>query len=173
MAIDTINVTYLPLPVITLGKDTLICPGQTITLAANVNTAVKYKWQDGSNFPSFSVRDTGYFSVTVQNICGTASNSIIIRKGICNLYIPNSFSPNGDNINDKFKINYPAAVKQFKMDIYNRYGQVVFNSTKNDVGWDGRFQSLAQPAGAYAWVISFIDVDGKNKVLKGTVLLLR
>lgn len=170
---DSINVKYTALPYVTLGRDTLLCSGQTILLQPYVNIPVNYRWQDGSNFPSFNVKDTGVFTVTVNNICGTASTSVVVKKGICDLYIPNSFTPNNDNLNDVFKIKYPFAVKSFKMNIYNRYGQLIFLGTDILKGWGGRFGGLQQQAGVYIWNISFTDIDGKIKTLKGTVLLLR
>lgn len=170
---DSIDVKYLPVPIVTLGKDTILCPGQTISLTALVNTAVQFSWQDGSDFPSFNVRDTGKFTVTVENICGTARSSLVVRKGICQLYIPNTFSPNKDNLNDIFRIKYPFAVQRFNMSIYNRYGQKVFSSADIAHGWDGNYRGLPQSVGAYLWIISFTDIDGENKTLQGTVLLLR
>ena len=59
------------------------------------------------------------------------------------------------------------------MSIYNRYGQKVFSSTDIMRGWHGNFGGLPQAAGAYVWNISFADIDGENKNLQGTVLLLR
>ncbi len=170
---DSINVKYLPTPIVMLGKDTLLCPGQAISLRPFVNTAVKYKWQDGSNLPSFNVRDTGSFTVSVENVCGSARTSITVRKGICQLYIPNAFTPNSDNVNDFFRIKYPFAVQRFQMLVYNRYGQQIFASSDIGRGWDGKYGGLPQPGGAYVWIISFVDIDGENKSLQGTVLLLR
>ncbi len=170
---DSINVKYLLLPIVTLGNDTLLCPGQTISLTPNVNTNVQYSWQNGSNLPSINVSDTGTFTINVENFCGTARSSIIVRKGICQLYIPNSFTPNGDNLNDIFRIKYPFSVKQFQMSVYNRYGQIVFTTEDMAKGWDGNFKGVQQPRGTFVWIISFTDIDGRSKVLQGTVLLLR
>lgn len=170
---DSINIAYLPLPVLTLGRDTIICLGQPITLLPHVNTNVAFRWQDGSSFPSFTVTDTGTYTVTVQNICGTASASVLVKKGICQLYIPNSFTPNNDNINDVFRIKYPFAVQKFNMHIYNRYGQQVFTSKDINRGWNGQYAGLPQSPGVYVWMLSFVDTDGKNKILQGTVLLIR
>jgi gliding motility-associated-like protein len=59
------------------------------------------------------------------------------------------------------------------MSIYNRYGQKVFSSADIAHGWDGNYRGLPQSVGAYLWIISFTDIDGENKTLQGTVLLLR
>ena len=171
--VDSINVKYTPMPVVTLGKDTLLCPGQIMLVQPVVNTPVKYSWQDGNNFPSYNVKDTGVYTVTVHNTCGTATTSIVVRKGICQLYIPNSFTPNNDNLNDVFRIKYPFAVQRFRMAIYNRYGQQIFTSSDIFKGWNGTYGGLPQSGGAYVWMISFTDIDGRNKSLQGTVLLLR
>ncbi len=170
---DSINVSYLQAPILTLLKDTLICPRQTITLMPSVNTPVKYLWQDGSKLPFLNIKDTGNFQLTVENVCGTAKRSIKVRKGICQLFIPNSFSPNNDNLNDVFRIKYPFIVRSYHMNIYNRFGQQLFSTKDISVGWDGRFKGLPQLGGAYVWQISFIDTDGSSKTLQGTVMLIR
>ena len=113
------------------------------------------------------------YTVTVANSCSTARTSLLVKKGICQLYIPNSFTPNNDNVNDVFRIKYPFAVQRFRMTVYNRYRQLIYNSTDIFKGWNGSFGGLPQPGGAYVWMISFTDIDGKNKSLQGTVLLLR
>lgn len=170
---DTVAVRYLQTPVVTLGNDTFICAGNSFFLNALVNTAVDYRWQDGSIASSFNVSDTGIFTVTVSNFCGTAQQSVVVRKGLCKVSIPNSFSPNNDLLNDVFKMIYPYALTDFRMIIYNRFGQKIFTSVDMNKGWDGNFSGKPQTRGVYVWVISFKDIDGETKNLKGTVYLYR
>lgn len=170
---DSINISYIPKPVFTLGRDTFICEGQPILLRPTLNTAGEYRWQDGSNLTSYNVTDTGKYTLTVKNTCGSYSSSILISEGICQLYIPSAFSPNMDNLNDVFRVKYPFSVKNFRMVIYNNYGQRVFEAADMAKGWDGSFKGEQQSVGAYVWVISLTDIDGRNKTVKGTVMLLR
>ncbi len=170
---DTVVIRFLQTPVVTLGNDTFICPANTFLLTALVNTEVDFNWQDGSHSASFNVSDTGIFTVTVNNICGIAQQTIVVRKGLCQLQIPNSFSPNDDLLNDVFRMRYPYAIENFQMIIYNRFGQKIFTSYNITKGWDGKFTGRPQTRGVYVWMISFRDIDGETKTLKGTVYLYR
>jgi gliding motility-associated-like protein len=59
------------------------------------------------------------------------------------------------------------------MQVFNRWGEIVYNSTDPYKGWDGRNKGVWQPADAYVWMIALTDLDGKQGVYKGTVLLVR
>ncbi|MDN3655357.1 gliding motility-associated C-terminal domain-containing protein [Ferruginibacter paludis] len=172
-AADTINISYIPKPLFTLGTDTFICKGMSIMLRPALNTPVEYHWQDGSTFSFFNVTDSGKYILTVSNECGTATSSIIISQGVCQVYIPTAFSPNNDNLNDIFRVKYPFSVNKFRMIVYNRFGERIFETVNMTKGWDGTFNRSKQPAGAYLWVISLTDIDGRDKAIKGTVLLIR
>lgn len=170
---DSVNIFYTAKPLFTLGRDTFICKGQGILLNPTVNTAVEYHWQDGSNFSSYTVTDTGRYILTVFNECGTATSSVMINQGVCQLYLPNAFTPNSDNLNDIFRVKYPFVVKEFNLAVYNRFGQKIFETSSMAKGWDGSFNGAMQPGGAYVWVVSLTDIDGRNKTINGTVLLIR
>ena len=170
---DSIHITYKPKPVFTLGRDTFVCKGQSILLSPIINTVAEYLWQDNSNASFYNVTDTGKYILTLTNECGTATSSIIISRGICQLYLPAAFSPNGDNLNDIFRVKYPFQVKKFKLIIYNKYGQKVFETADMSVGWDGSFMGDQQPLGAYIWLISLTDIDGRDKTVKGTIMLVK
>jgi gliding motility-associated-like protein len=84
--------------------------------------------------------------------------------------VPNAFTPNGDGLNDTFRpvVDYER-VRQFSMVIYNRWGQLVFETTNPAEGWDGK----NAPAGVYSWVISYSDMVGKVMKMRGSVVLVR
>ncbi|MBS1927980.1 MAG: gliding motility-associated C-terminal domain-containing protein [Bacteroidetes bacterium] len=88
-------------------------------------------------------------------------------------YIPNAFSPNGDGLNDVFIPTPVNMVKTNYFKVYNRLGQMVFETNEWRKGWDGRYLGKIQPIGAYVWVIQGIDKAGKTIQMKGTVLLVR
>ena len=173
IAKDSINISYTPKPVFTLGKDTFVCKGQSILLRPTINTITKYRWQNGSNSSTYNVTDTGTYILTVTNECGIASDSISICRGVCQLYVPSAFSPNMDNLNDVFRIKYPFTVKKYNITIYNKYGQKIFEAADMAKSWDGNYNGEPQSIGAYVWVISLTDIDGKDKTVKGTVMLLK
>lgn len=170
---DSIHINYTPKPVFTLGRDTFVCKGQSILLSPSVNIVAAYAWQDGSNASFYNAADTGKYILTLTNECGTATSSVIISQGICQLYIPSAFSPNGDNLNDIFRLKYPFQVKKFKMVVYNKYGQKVFEAADMLSGWDGTYKGEQQPLGGYVWLISLTDIDGRDKTVKGTIMLVK
>jgi gliding motility-associated-like protein len=158
---------------ISLGNDTFICKGDNVLLQPSGVDEGTYSWQDGSTNPFYIVKDTGVYVLTVSNVCGTATRSIKIDQGVCQLYLPNAFTPDYNGLNDIFKVKYPFIVKQFRFTIYNRYGQIIFETNNMLTGWDGNFNGKAQPAGGYVWQISFTDIDNRVKMLTGKVLLIR
>jgi len=88
-------------------------------------------------------------------------------------FIPNAFTPNGDGLNDEFKIEGLKHQKLVQFSIYNRYGQEVFSTHNIDQGWDGRY--LGQPCDmdVYYYVIELAKPNAENEVIKGDVSLIR
>jgi gliding motility-associated-like protein len=170
---DTANITYRLKPVFDLGNDTSICKGQTLTLQPHVNGNATYKWQNGSTGSSFNVTGPGIYEVTVTNECGHRSDKVAIDQGLCLLVMPNAFSPNHDRLNDVFRIKHPWYIKEFHMMIFNRWGEKVFESYDANQGWNGTWNGIDQPSGAYVWVISLTDKDGQKDSSRGIVILAR
>jgi gliding motility-associated-like protein len=87
--------------------------------------------------------------------------------------MPNAFSPNGDGINDEFRISGITYQRLGVFTVFNRYGQEVFRTTDPLVGWDGRYKGKACDAGTYYYFVSIIYPGGLTRQYKGDVLLLR
>ncbi|MFH1159802.1 MAG: gliding motility-associated C-terminal domain-containing protein [bacterium] len=90
-------------------------------------------------------------------------------------YIPNAFTPNGDGLNDVFRIlgTPPENITEFHFQIFNRWGQVVFSTTNIEEPWDGTVKGKPSPEGVYVWAIYYKD-DNKHTVTnKGTLTLIR
>lgn len=87
------------------------------------------------------------------------------------LFVPNAFTPLSDK-NNLFK-PAQAAVSDYRMNIYNRQGVLVFDSEDITYGWDGRSKGEVCPSGTYVYVISFRDTEGKPHTQKGTLMLLK
>jgi gliding motility-associated-like protein len=172
IAKDTINVDYNLKPKFSLGVDSRICLGNELILDPKI-TSVNYLWQDGSTNPTYTVTQPGVYSLTATNSCGPTTDYITIGNGICDLYVPNTFTPNGDTKNDLFKASYGDNVTEFHLQVYNRYGQIVFETKDKNKGWDGKFLGSRQPFGAYAWIIQYkTSVNRSLQKLQGTVLLI-
>jgi gliding motility-associated-like protein len=171
-AADSVLIAFRYLPKFSLGADTSLCSGQSFRLAPQAGLG-QYVWNDGSTATAYTVTQPGTFSLTITNSCGTASDAITVTKGVCQLYMPNAFTPDNNGKNDNFRVKYPQFIKTFRMQVFNRWGEIVYNSTDPYKGWDGRNKGVWQPADAYVWMIALTDLDGKQGVYKGTVLLVR
>ncbi|MBO9204814.1 MULTISPECIES: FG-GAP-like repeat-containing protein [Niastella] len=170
-ATDTTHVEYLVLNAY-LGNDTTLCDGMTIVLKPVARNA-SVVWQDGSNGATFTVTQPGTYKVAITNQCETAGDEITIKRGLCELFMPNAFTPNRDGVNDVFRVKDHAFIKSFDMQIFNRWGQLVYKSKDAGSGWDGTLNGLIQPAGNYIWMIVLTDHEGNRKQFKGTVLLIQ
>jgi gliding motility-associated-like protein len=173
IAKDTINISYNLKPKFTLGADRQICVGTTILLDPKI-TDVSYVWQDGSINKVYLATKEGRYTLTATNFCGSTTDEINLTKGVCELYIPNAFTPNGDIWNNEFKAYYGDNVVEFKLTVFNRYGQLLFTTKDKNRGWDGKVNGVAQLQGAYTWVIEYrIKQTVEANVMKGVVMLLR
>ncbi|WP_316837630.1 gliding motility-associated C-terminal domain-containing protein [Pedobacter nutrimenti] len=98
---------------------------------------------------------------------GTADNPL--KNGV---FIPNTFTPNGDGKNDIFYV-YGNTIAQVKMRIYNQWGQFIYESLNIQNGWDGTYKGQLQPNGVYVYQIELVFTDGTTDNKKGTITLLR
>lgn len=171
---DTINVSYDLKPVFTLGTDRLICGGQIITLQPSIQNGqgIIYLWQDGSRGTTYNVTAPGNYFLQLSNICGSKADSVIVSKGACKLYVPTAFTPNGDGLNDVFKAAYGENITKFRMTVYNRWGEKVFESSDINKGWDGTYSGKIL-SGVFVWMIQYDTIDSKSQLMKGTVILIR
>ena len=169
-------------PVASAGPDKTILKGDTATLNGIVKgTAVDYYWSPAS-FMSDDHATTPYVFPPANNVytlyvtstvgCGAASDDVLV-KVYNSFFVPNSFTPNGDGNNDKFRILMLDNYKLSHLLIYNRWGQLVFKSEGVYNGWDGTFKGQPQPAGVYVYHLE-IQAPFRDKIVKqGTILLLR
>lgn len=160
---------------------TIFVPEVTVTdLSENV-TECTLNWGDGSTGPcsqnTHSYAKYGKYDITqtVTNEAGcTDSLTItIIKEPEYRLFLPNAFTPDGNNNNELFK---PAGLgwEEYSFRIYNRWGQKIFETHNTDVGWDGRMNGKEEQTGLYVYHISFRDaVDQKWHEFRGSVTLLK
>jgi len=110
-----------------------------------------------------------------QNGCSDTVSGTQIVEGEYALFLPNSFTPNGDGMNDNF---YPVgdkiSVENYSFKIFNRWGEMVFNTTDFGASWDGEYKGSQVASDAYIWKIDLVDASsGETKNFNGYVLLTR
>lgn len=174
--------TVNALPIVNAGPDKLIQAGTSTTLNATVTppAGYVYLWSPAAGLNSSGVLvptasptvNTTYLLKVDNPVTHCSGQDEVLVQVISKLYIPNTFTPNGDGRNDTWKIPgmplYPNGV----VTIYNRYGQKIFEKTNYSGNeWDGTFKGAQQPTGSYVYYISLNNPA--KEVFKGTVLIIR
>jgi len=131
-----------------------------------------YLWHDGSTGNQYVAHTTGFYSVTVTNSCGTAQSGVQVINGNCGVYFPNAFTPNGDGRNETFKVITDNRLQAFHLEIFNRWGQVIFETADPHKGWDGTFNGRTAPNGTYVWKCWYKKSEQTTN-LQGTLILTR
>ena len=171
-ATDLFNLGIDEKPYIDLGPDTTICIG--FTLLFNGSSKGHYLWQDGSIDTSLLVDKAGIYYASVQNQCGIVSDSCEVFYEDCRqvIWVPNAFTPNNDGVNDVFK-PYIENVNEYHLYIYNRWGQLLFQTQDINEGWDGDFNANKSPDDSYTWRIDYTNFDGDSFNKYGFLILYR
>lgn len=161
-----------------LSKDT-ICPGECVDITAVGNTpGAEYFFEvpGGEPDPTKPLRvcyaKAGVYTITRQgkynDACIKKLSKTLVADPFNGGYFPNAFTPDNDTRNDQFKLIFKCPPAQYRLQIFGRWGELLFETTQPGEGWDGRVNGNPAPSDAYAWVAT---VDGK--VRKGSVTLLR
>lgn len=181
---DTVEITILPRIRPFAGNDTMVIVGQPLHF--NATGGVSYIWSPATGLSNTDTHnptglygvetDTVTYIVEVYNIAGcfdTASVRVTVFKTNPYIFVPTGFTPNGDGLNDHLR---PIAVGVQKINyfrVFNRWGQLVFATTTNGHGWDGKIGGVPQGTNVFAWMVGAVDYLGKPIFLKGTSTLIR
>ena len=178
-ATDTINITAFPGPQVDAGPDQTIISGDQILLQATAGAGT-YLWSppaglSASNIlnPMASPMQNTVYTLTATTSQGcTSSDQVSIV--VLNCFDPqNAFTPNGDGINDVWMVNLRDCFTKSKVEVFNRYGGKVFESTAYKNDWNGKFKGNDLPDGTYYYVITLDLINGKKVYHKGNVTILR
>lgn len=125
-----------------------------------------YLWQpSGETTRYISVKGPGLYRVTVGNSWKCETTAAVEVKQVCppRLFVANAFSPNGDGTNDMYTV-YSAHVGTYQMLIFNRWGEIIFESRDRNHHWDGIYRGEPMPVGVYAWIITY---EGDSEEYRG------
>jgi gliding motility-associated-like protein len=185
----TVVNVYQPYPVTASinPQDSVIALGSSIQLSTAINNLStqainSYSWTpvNGLNCldcpdPVASPFQTTNYYLTVnygKNCTTTASNKIEVGPGP-DVYIPNAFTPNGDEVNDVFTV-FGTTLQSVGMKIFNRWGEKVFDSGDSQwASWNGTYKGVSQPTGVYVYTVELVYLDGRKKFKDGSVTLIR
>lgn len=164
-----------PIPGFNLGRDTSLCNGYNLLLKASFPGAT-YRWNNGSNDSVIIAIKTGeYWAEANLNGCSFRDTLIFQQKDCaCDIKMPNAFSPNGDGINDFYIPSIKCFPKDYHFSIFNRLGQMVFESRSYSTIWDGKFNGTNLPVATYYYILSFFNTDQmETEKAAGSITLLR
>ena len=175
--IKTVKV-YLQ-PVIDAGMSFIVPQGTTVQFSPTINdsTNVTYAWTPAADFvhpdslrPFLVVNKNQKYKVTATGEGNCTASDTLSVVALKTLIIPNAFSPNGDNINDKWEIGNLADYSYATVEIFNRNGQLVFKSYGYSYPWNGTYNGKSLPVGTYYYIIDFKNAFPKQS---GYVVILR
>ncbi len=181
---DTVIVTVLPKIFPFAGNDTAVVVGQPLQLNATGGTGYEWSPPIALNNPLIHNPIATYdgsidsitYKVLINNEAGCVDSAYVtvrVFKTNPQIFVPTAFTPNGDGKNDIFR---PIAVGIAKFDyfrVFNRWGQLVYQTQRVGVGWDGRISGKEQATGTFVWLVKGTDYTGKTVFAKGTVTLIR
>jgi gliding motility-associated-like protein len=176
----TVTVTVAPGAVANAGPDATILAGDTYLMAAT-GSAGTYLWTPSSALNSTSIltpvanpTTTTTYTLKVTTALGCIATDDVIITVVPYCVKPmDAFTPNGDGINDLWLVTNDNCIIRAKAQVFNRYGNKVFESNDYKNNWDGTYKGKPLPDGTYYYKIYFTLVNGKEVFLKGSVTILR
>ncbi len=175
---DTVWINIKPAVEANLGEDLLLCENTAHPLFAPDCDSCSFFWSTGSISDSILVNEQGTYWLSVKNNNGCISNdtvNVLMSKCECEFYIPNSFTPNNDGLNELFKPVYYCDIADYSLSIFNRWGALVYQSNNIDSAWNGKFNNILVPTGVYCFVVSYqplIKGKANNRVTKTGIVNL-
>lgn len=155
------------------GPDHMINIGESVQLTTVTSGSVSsYYWEPGNvaptASPTVSPAESTTYTVLVTDIYGCTASDEVHVKVVLPLFIPNAFTPNGDGVHDVWEVQGLERFADLKVEIYNRWGNLIYSSRGSYKPWDGKKNGEYMPVGTYYYVI---DVGDEMKPLTGAILL--
>jgi gliding motility-associated-like protein len=175
---DDLKVSFIPPPSVNAGQIRYVLKDRTITLNPTVSDEnVQYLWS-----PNIAISDTKIknpvitgdvdrtYTLQVTDSRGCVSEDKVFIKVSPELTVPNTFTPNGDGINDFWDVKGLVAYQDAIIDIFNRYGTKLYHTIGYNIPWNGTFNGQTLPTGTYFYII---NTKVNNQVISGSVTILR
>jgi len=186
----TYNVNYVASPVAPIKMQSIDAVANQLTPLQARTFGTSYNWvvKSSSNFGStaflsntsisnpnlvINAETTFHIEIKASNGCITVDTLQAKIFNEASAYLPTAFSPNGDGVNDEFKIVPVGIVALRYFRIMNQFGQTVFETSNLSQGWDGRSGGVAQPIATYIWAAETLDINGNVLKQSGSVTLIR
>jgi gliding motility-associated-like protein len=179
---NSISVDVYPLPQINLGVDQIIQEGDSVQIIASENLGYQYLWTptNGLNCNTCatvwaSPQTTTAYEVIVTDIntgCSSSDSILVSVETKEIIFLPSGFTPNADGFNDVLYLR-GTGIELFQLDVYDRFGNLVFSTNNQQYGWDGFIDEKAANAGSYTYLLTGSFKSGAAINQKGTLTLVR
>ncbi len=175
----TYVLTYYPRVPLVLRSDTTLCLETQLSIGVNVDMDHTYQWNTGSSGATMTVEEPGNYQLTATHkYCPfVESDDVIIDYKDCNyhIYIPNTFTPTGEGLNDRFG---PKFFGEFDTDnyyfaIFNKWGELLFETNDMNEKWNGKIKNDQIKTDTYVWKLRYKPVYGDEQSEIGRVTLLK
>lgn len=168
----------------------VICPEDALVVTnTSVGTVSGWRWQydvlfttnvkDPAPYQFPNINREAYYTVKLVAFnaglgCSDSTRKTLTVLDHCLIAVPTGFTPNNDGLNDRFGPHNALKADHYQFRVFNRWGQLLFQSRNWQEKWDGRFQGQTQPGGVYVWMLNYTNQDtGQPVSMKGTVTLIR
>ncbi len=111
--------------------------------------------------------------ISLATLWGCAKSDMSTHANMPQLFVPTAFTPNGDKVNDTFKIVAKSPLTYYSITIYDNNNIVVYQDNNIETGWDGRYEGDPEPGGSYLWVINYQGEGTPVAKMSGWVELIR
>ena len=182
---DTTEVIVLPIPVSEIDHtidDITYCfeddNFRGVEITAGTNSAYSYEWNTGETTPTITAMNPGPYNVTITAGQCPIEDGITLRPYCPSyLYVPNAFTPDGDGLNDEFAPQAYNLEGDYNFYIYNRWGELIFQSTDLNTKWDGTYMGRECQIDVYVWKVYYSvehpDGNPRKEQKTGRVSLIR
>ena len=173
-----------PSSVLASASEYIVVPGSTVVLSGLPNSLPNYSWSPTTGLSSPNSQETNaliqestIFTLTVSDGICTRSDTVQIKvyEIICEepyVFIPNAFSPNGDDNNDVLFVR-GIFIEKMIFRIFDRWGELVFESENPQIGWDGTFRGKKLDPDVYDFYLDVTCYNGLKSITKGNVTLMK
>jgi len=181
----TVSVSLIDGNTVSASVDqTIVAPGTVVQLSATPSSGVTYNWSPASGIsdptifnPTATVAQTTTYVVTVSDGICTKSDSVTVTvyDAICgdpDIFVPNSFTPNNDGVNDLLFVR-GRNITELEFMVFDRWGEKVFETRDQNIGWDGVFRGEAVGPAVFVYHLTAVCADGQRYFTKGNVTVIR
>ena len=177
---DSILVTVQPPVVANAGRDTVAV--RNVPHQLNATGGLIYQWSpagvlNNANIsnPRATINQDTRFVVRVSDLVGCSATDTVLVSVVeaVRYFVPNAFSPNGDGLNDVFRAVPIGVMRTEFFRVFNRFGELVFETNQPRAGWDGTFKGKPQQPGNYVWMLKGYGGNGQVIEMSGNVMLVR